>query len=214
MKWLFLPWVIYVFISITLKGIIALCNWDLHRLFLSVMCPPYKNWSDYWLTCPQQVKSVNGSIAILMSKKLSLWCFRKAALVWHKTVSHAHAFSTPPILHFHSENENPFHWTDCKLYKFTFLNLFWKVKYHFRVRSHLLVWTEVAEAEKQMLTYWVSMKPTMPVLQVWQNIQLTKADYTLNLLPNLSPLAQNIIIIKANVLLLLMSMFKGFYLNS
>lgn len=73
-------------ISFTFRGIIATRYWDLHRLFLSVMCPPYKNWSNYWLTCPQQVKSVNGSIAILMSKNLSLWCFRKAAFVGHKHI--------------------------------------------------------------------------------------------------------------------------------
>lgn len=76
----------YLFISFTFRGIIANRNWDLHRLFLSVMCPPYENWSNYWLSCPQQVKSVNGSIPILMSKKdqLSLWCVRKAKLLWHE----------------------------------------------------------------------------------------------------------------------------------
>lgn len=81
--------VIYLFISFTFRGIIANRYWDLHRLFLSVMCPPYENWSSYWLSCPQQVKSVNGSIPILTSKKdqFSLWCVRKLRLCDMKTYS-------------------------------------------------------------------------------------------------------------------------------
>lgn len=81
---------IYLFICFTFRGIIALSYRDLHTLFLSVMCPPYENWFNYWLSCPQLVKSVNGSIPILMSKRdwLSLWGFRKAT-----TVRHEHYFS-------------------------------------------------------------------------------------------------------------------------
>lgn len=73
---------IYLFICFTFRGIMTLCYCDLHGLFQSVMCPPYENWSNYWLSCPQQVKSVNGSIPILMNKKeqFSLWCFRKITL--------------------------------------------------------------------------------------------------------------------------------------
>lgn len=77
---------IYVFICFTFRGIIALSYWDLHSLFLSVMCPPYENWFNYWLSCPQLVKSVNGSIPILMSKRdqFSLRGFRKTTPVWHE----------------------------------------------------------------------------------------------------------------------------------
>lgn len=36
-------------ISFTFRGIITFCYWDLHRVLRSVTCPPYENWSNYWL---------------------------------------------------------------------------------------------------------------------------------------------------------------------
>lgn len=68
---LFLTYLIYSLISFTFMGIMVLLLRDWDRLFLSIMCLTYRNRSDYWLTCPLQVKSVNRSIAILMTKKLS-----------------------------------------------------------------------------------------------------------------------------------------------
>lgn len=68
---LFLTYLIYSLISFTFTGIMALLLRDWDWLFLSLMCLTYRNRSDYWSTCPLQVKRVNRSIAILMTKKLS-----------------------------------------------------------------------------------------------------------------------------------------------
>lgn len=80
---LFLTYLIYSLISFTFMGIMALPLRDWNQLFLSIMCLAYRDRSDYWSTCPLQVKSVNRSIAILMTKKLSLGVEGPHS-AWHK----------------------------------------------------------------------------------------------------------------------------------
>lgn len=81
---LFLTCLIYSLISFTFMGIMALLLRDWDRLFLSIMCLTYRNRSEYWSTCPLQVKSMNRSIAILMTKKLSPVLEGRHSASWHK----------------------------------------------------------------------------------------------------------------------------------
>lgn len=65
-----------------------------------LMCPLYENWFNYWSGCPQQVKSVNGSIPILKSKRdiISLFWWPPTMTCSHFSVKYTYTNEMPEIL--------------------------------------------------------------------------------------------------------------------